>query len=212
VITWLAVAAVIVALLPLTDHWMVYNSTGDLGGGSALWVDVPLTLLGFWLFVVPLGVLAWRARSTAVKVTSLVVAVLFGFGWWAYLSTESAETSGGLRPAPTVPAPTSPGLNVDREVLIGIWGNDPNKPGSGLGLEFEKNGDFYGYDGCNYRSGTWKLNSTTGQVRVDGGNTTLVACPESEHSVVDIDSLRFNGSRIEYETLKGEKRFLTSME
>jgi heat shock protein HslJ len=208
---WLAVGLVMAALVPLTDDWMVYNNTGNVDGGSALWVDVPLTLLGLWLFVVPLGILAWRIRSTAARVTYLIVAILVGFAWWAYLSTEAAQSAGPLRPAPSAPA-TTPELNVEREVLIGIWGNDPNRPGSGIGLEFEKNGDFYGYDGCNYQSGNWKLNSATGQVGVASGTTTLVACPDRIDSVVDLETLRFDGSRVQYETLTGEKRFLFSME
>jgi heat shock protein HslJ len=212
-VIWTAVTAVILGLMLLVGDWMVYNNTGNDGGGSALWVDVPLTLLGFWLFVVPLGFMAWKVRSETLKATCLVVAVLVGFAWWTYLSTENASSPGGLKPAdPTASsrASTSP-LNVEEAALIGIWGNDPRNR-SGIGLHFEKNHDFFGHVGCNSVSGEWNLDSSSGRIRLTDVVTSLAACPEEEDSNVNIESLRFTGSRVEYETREGEKRFLTSLE
>lgn len=94
---WLAIGLGLVALVPMTEHCMVYNNTGNEGGGSALWVDVPLTLLGLWLSV-PLGVLALRARSKAGKAAWVLVTVAFALAWWSYVSTETAHSAGGLRP------------------------------------------------------------------------------------------------------------------
>jgi hypothetical protein len=216
-VMWLAVAAVILAVMPLVGDWMVFNDTGDDGGGSALWVDVPLTLLGFWLLVVPLGVMAWRARSDGAKVAFLTVAVLVGFAWWTYLSTENAFSPGGLKPsdrATSSSASTTP-PNVEEVALMGIWGADPRSRGVGrIGLHFEKNHDFYGSDGCRDVSGHWELDTATGHLRLTDVYTTLNAClpKKREDSTAKIDSLRFTGSRVEYETRKGDKRFLTSLE
>lgn len=82
VVGWLAVGAVSIALVPLTEEWMVYNNTG-VDGGSALWIDVALASVGTWLVAVPLGYMAWRARPVAAKVMWLVAALLVaGICWW----------------------------------------------------------------------------------------------------------------------------------
>lgn len=212
-VIWIAVTGVILGLMLLVGDWMVYNNTGNDGGGSALWVDVPLTLLGFWLLVVPLGVLAWRVRSETLKAACLVTAVLLAYVWWAGISTENAFSAGGLKPADPAASPSaSPSpLNVEEAALIGIWGVDPkDAPGNGIGFNFEKNHEFAGDDGCNLVFGKWRLVSDTGRIRVSDVGQTLVGCPDIP--IVKLDSLRFTGSRVEYQTRKGEKGFLTSVD
>ena len=136
---------------------------------------------------------------------SLAVVVLL-------IATLGACDSDPKRPSQTPsPSATSSPLNAPKEALIGIWGRDPrDAPGDEIGFNFETNLKFVGDDGCNAVSGSWRLDPANGRLRMSDVMQTLAACPG--RPVVDLDSLRFTGTRVEYATRDGEKRFLTSLE
>lgn len=104
--------------------------------------------------------------------------------------------------------------SVRRNAVIGSWTATPDMGRQGEEkpwFVFERDA-FNGYDGCNWVSGRWTLDSSTGLIRLRHVFTTLRGCLP-ERPVVRVTTMQLHGDRIQIRLIGGAgRRYITRVD